>query len=84
MNPTRKGANNCGILINPNNPFGPQMNATRYLLGQMFNGLVHELREAGIECETATRAITKSDDSRIGIADQMILEYLRGEGLDSH
>lgn len=56
------------------------MNAPRYLLDQMFNGLVDELRKAGVECETATQAITKSNDSRIGIPDQEILDYLQREG----
>lgn len=52
----------------------------KYLLDQMFNGLVDELRQDGVDCVTATRMITDSDDSRIGIADQRIIEFLQGAG----
>jgi hypothetical protein len=46
----------------------------------MFKGLVEELRKDHLQCETATRMITKIGDSRIGISDQKIIEYLQGEG----
>ena len=52
----------------------------RYLLDQMFNGLVGDLRDAGYDCDTATRMILKSDDSRVSIQDERIAEFLKGEG----
>ncbi len=51
-----------------------------YLLDQMFNGLVEELRQDGIECKTATQSILHSSDSRIGIPDDKIIEFLKGDG----
>lgn len=54
----------------------------RYLLDQMFNGLVDELRRDGIDCETATQMITNSNDSRIGIPDSKIIEFLQGSGAE--
>lgn len=52
----------------------------KYLLDQMFNGLVDDLRVAGYDCDTATRMILKSDDSRVSIQDEKIIEFLKGEG----
>ena len=52
----------------------------RYLLDQMFNGLVDELRVAGYDCDTATRMIVGSDDSRVSIQDEKIIEFLQGGG----
>ena len=52
----------------------------KYLLDQMFNGLVDDLRIAGYDCDTATHVILKNDDSRVSIEDDRIIEFLQGEG----
>jgi hypothetical protein len=46
----------------------------------MFNGLIDDLRGAGYDCDTATRLILGSDDSRVSIQDEKIIEFLQGEG----
>ena len=52
----------------------------RYLLDQMFNGLVDDLQNAGYDCDTATHAILQSDDSRLSIHDERITEFMHGKG----
>ncbi len=54
----------------------------KYLLDQMFNGLIDELRKEHIECDTATHAILHSNDSRISIKDDEIIAFLENEGRD--
>lgn len=53
----------------------------KYLLDQMFNGLVDDLRDAGYDCNTATRMILKNNDSRVSIEDERIVQFLQREGV---
>ena len=46
----------------------------------MFNGLLDELLKEKIECDTATHAIVKTNDSRISIHDDKIMKFLENEG----
>ncbi|MEM3386635.1 MAG: Mut7-C RNAse domain-containing protein [Nitrososphaerales archaeon] len=48
----------------------------RYMVDAMLYGLAKELRELGVECETASKLIRGDEDSRVSIPDPDILEYL--------
>jgi uncharacterized protein with PIN domain len=46
------------------------------MVDAMLYGLAKELRELGVECETASKLIRGDEDSSISIPDPDILEYL--------
>ena len=48
----------------------------KYMVDAMLYGLAKELRELGVECETASKLIRGDEDSSISIPDPDILEYL--------
>jgi uncharacterized protein YacL len=43
----------------------------------MFSGLAKELRNNGIDCETAHKLILGTEDTRIKISDAKIFDFLR-------
>jgi rRNA-processing protein FCF1 len=52
----------------------------KYLLDQMFNGLVEVLRAADYDCDTATHTMLGTNDSRVGIPDAEIIQFLQRNG----
>ena len=48
----------------------------KYMVDAMLYGLAKELRELGIECETASKLIRGDEDSSVKIPDPDIVEYL--------
>ena len=52
-----------------------------YMVDAMLYGLAKELQEKGIDCYTATKFIRGDEDSRIGIPDPDIIDFLiKAEG----
>jgi uncharacterized protein with PIN domain len=48
----------------------------RYMVDAMLYGLAKELREKGVDCQTATKFIRGDEDSRISISDPDIIDFL--------
>ncbi len=48
----------------------------RYVVDQMLSGLAKELSASGIDCVTVQKALRGDEDSRVGIDDDEIFEYL--------
>jgi uncharacterized protein with PIN domain len=48
----------------------------KYMVDAMLYGLAKELRELGIDCETASKLIRGDEDSSVSIPDPDIVEYL--------
>ena len=52
----------------------------KYMVDAMLYGLARELRENGVDCETASKIIRGDEDSRISIPDPDIVDFLLRAG----
>ena len=49
----------------------------KYMVDQMLAGLKKELQEKGIDCETATKLVRKTEDSSLKVKDVEIFQLLK-------